>query len=52
MVLGATLNLNLSEGDYVEMACYQNSGGALNINFGTASQLLAATRFGCTYLGA
>jgi hypothetical protein len=52
MVANASLCLNLNAGDYVEFAGYQNSGGTISINAGTASQNLAATRFSCTYLGA
>ena len=51
-VATATLFLNLSVGDYVEFAGYQNSGSTISINAGTTSQNLASTRFSCTYLGA
>jgi hypothetical protein len=52
LVAPSSLLLNLSAGDYVEFAAYQNSGSTISINAGTASQNLASTRFSCTYLGA
>ncbi len=42
--------LSLSAGDYVELKCYQNSGGNLNIEGGNYSN--GATLFYCVYLGA
>lgn len=51
-VAQASLFLNLSVGDYVEFATYQNSGSTISVNAGTASQNLASTRFSCQYLGA
>jgi hypothetical protein len=39
--------VDLTVGDYVKMACWQNNGGALNANSGTT-----ATSFSMEYLGA
>jgi hypothetical protein len=51
-IYNASALLNLVAGDYVEAVVYQTSGGSLNVEYDTASQIAATTRFGCTYLGA
>lgn len=52
VIVGGDFVLDLAVNDYVEFAVFQTSGGNLDIECGTNSQLGAATRFGCAYLGA
>jgi hypothetical protein len=52
LIYNASVHLNLSVGDYVQMAVVQTSGGALNVDAGTNTQLGTTTRFSCVYLGA
>ena len=51
-IFNASIVLDLSAGDYVEMIVFQDSGGSLNLEISSNTQLGAATRFGCEYLGA
>jgi hypothetical protein len=52
LIYNASVHLNLSVADYVEMAVVQTSGGALDVDSGTNTQLGTTTRFSCVYLGA
>jgi hypothetical protein len=51
-IISASLILNLAAGDYVQFIAYQDSGGALDLQFGVDTQTEAGTRFSCSYLGA
>ena len=51
-IMNGSVLLDLSAGDYFELYVYQNSGGNLDVNHTSSTQLTAATRLTCKYLGA